>query len=64
MAPPSSLPQIGVRAVVLSPTRELATQTFKFTKELGRFTSLKAVLVLGGDSMEEQFTALHGNPDM
>ena len=49
---------------MLSPTRELATQTFKFTKELGRFTSLKAVLVLGGDGMEEQFSALHGNPDM
>lgn len=60
----SSLLQIGARGVVLSPTRELATQTFKFTKELGRFTSLKAVLVLGGDSMEEQFSALHGNPDM
>lgn len=56
--------QIGARAVVLSPTRELATQTFKFTKELGRFTSLKLALVLGGDSMEEQFSTLHSNPDM
>ena len=56
--------QIGVRAVVLSPTRELATQTFKFTKELGKFTSLRAALVLGGDSMEDQFAAVHGNPDM
>lgn len=50
--------------MILSPTRELATQTFKFAKELGRFTSLRAVLVLGGDSMEDQFSAIHGNPDM
>ena len=50
--------------MILSPTRELATQTCKFAKELGRFTSLRAVLVLGGDSMEDQFSAIHGNPDM
>lgn len=56
--------QIGARAVVLSPTRELATQTFKFVKELGRFMSLRSVLVLGGDNMDEQFAAIHGNPDM
>lgn len=30
--------QGGVRALVLSPTRDLALQTLKFTKELGRFT--------------------------
>lgn len=28
----------GARAVILSPTRELALQTFKFCKELGRYT--------------------------
>lgn len=49
---------------MLSPTRELATQTFKFVKELGRFMSLKSVLVLGGDNMDDQFAAIHGNPDM
>lgn len=32
------LPQAGVRALILSPTRDLALQTLKFTKELGRFT--------------------------
>lgn len=32
------LPQGGVRALILSPTRDLALQTLKFTKELGRFT--------------------------
>lgn len=53
-----------MRAVVLSPTRELASQTFKFFKELGRFTGLRATLVLGGDSIEEQFAAVHQNPDV
>lgn len=31
-------PQGGVRALILSPTRDLALQTLKFTKELGKFT--------------------------
>lgn len=29
------VPQSGVRALILSPTRDLALQTLKFTKELG-----------------------------
>lgn len=33
-------PQGGARALVLSPTRDLALQTLKFAKELGRFTGL------------------------
>lgn len=32
--------QGGVRALILSPTRDLALQTLKFTKELGRFTGI------------------------
>lgn len=32
------VPQGGVRALILSPTRDLALQTLKFTKELGRYT--------------------------
>ncbi|KAI2664173.1 ATP-dependent RNA helicase DDX54 [Labeo rohita] len=43
--------QTGARALVLTPTRELALQTMKFTKELGKFTGLKTALVLGGDSI-------------
>lgn len=34
------VPQGGVRALILSPTRDLALQTLKFTQELGRFTGL------------------------
>ncbi|XP_033335243.2 ATP-dependent RNA helicase DDX54 isoform X3 [Megalopta genalis] len=54
----------GARALILSPTRELALQTLKFIKEIGKFTGLKASIILGGDSMENQFGAIHGNPDI
>ena len=36
----------GARAVVLSPTRELALQTFKFAQELLKFTDLRAACVV------------------
>jgi ATP-dependent RNA helicase DDX54/DBP10 len=58
------VPQGGVRALVLSPTRDLALQTLKFTKELGRYTDLRISLLVGGDSMENQFEELAQNPDI
>ena len=54
----------GARAVVLSPTRELALQTFKFAQELSKFTDLRSVCIVGGDSMEAQFDDLASNPDL
>ncbi|XP_055690652.1 ATP-dependent RNA helicase DDX54 [Lutzomyia longipalpis] len=54
----------SARALILSPTRELAIQTYKFIKELGKFVNLKTVLILGGDSMDHQFSSLHSNPDV
>ncbi|XP_017302357.1 ATP-dependent RNA helicase DDX54-like [Diaphorina citri] len=54
----------GVRALILSPTRELALQTFKFVKELGKFTKLQSTCLLGGDSMDNQFARLHASPDI
>lgn len=57
-------PSKGARAIILSPTRELAIQTFKFIKEIGKFLDLKASLVLGGDPMSSQFSAMHANPDI
>ncbi|XP_031556562.1 ATP-dependent RNA helicase DDX54-like [Actinia tenebrosa] len=54
----------GARALIMSPTRELALQTLKFIKELGRFTGIKAAVILGGDSFEGQFAAIHRNPDI
>ncbi|MCJ1480614.1 ATP-dependent RNA helicase dbp10 [Schaereria dolodes] len=56
--------KVGARALVLSPSRELALQTLKVVKELGRGTDLKCVLLVGGDSLEEQFSFMAGNPDI
>lgn len=56
--------KIGARALILEPTRELATQTMKFAKELGRFTDLRCALILGGERMDDQFAAMHENPDI
>lgn len=56
--------RVGARAVILSPGRELALQTLKFVKELGKHTDLRACILVGGDSMDEQFAALATNPDI
>ena len=51
------------RALVLSPTRELATQTFKFAREMSKFTDLRITSIVGGDGIEAQFEALADAPD-
>ncbi|RAK87612.1 DEAD-domain-containing protein [Aspergillus costaricaensis CBS 115574] len=56
--------QVGARGLILSPSRELALQTLKVVKELGKGTDLKSVLLVGGDSLEEQFSMMAGNPDI
>ncbi|KAF4967565.1 hypothetical protein FZEAL_10520 [Fusarium zealandicum] len=56
--------RFGTRALILSPSRELAIQTLKVVKEFGRGTDLKCVLLVGGDSLEEQFGYMSANPDI
>jgi ATP-dependent RNA helicase DDX54/DBP10 len=56
--------QFGARGLIMSPSRELALQTLKVVKEMGRGTDLRAVLLVGGDSMEDQFGMVAGNPDI
>lgn len=48
----------GARALILSPTRELALQTLKFARELGKHTTLSSVGLIGGENIEGQFSAL------
>ncbi|KAI1409608.1 ATP-dependent RNA helicase DBP10 [Hypoxylon sp. FL1857] len=55
---------IGSRALILSPSRELAIQTLKVVKEFSRGTDLKCVLLVGGDSLDEQFSSMTSNPDI
>lgn len=56
--------RVGARALILSPSRELALQTLKVVKELGRGVDLRCVLLVGGDSLEEQFSSMSSNPDI
>lgn len=50
--------------MLLAPTRELALQTHRVVKELGRYTDLRTAVLVGGDSMEAQFAELSANPDI
>jgi len=56
--------KVGARAVVLSPSRELALQTLKVVIELGKGSDLRCVLLVGGDSLEDQFSSMTTNPDI
>ncbi|OBA23458.1 ATP-dependent RNA helicase DBP10 [Metschnikowia bicuspidata var. bicuspidata NRRL YB-4993] len=56
--------KVGARAVILSPSRELALQTFKQVKEFSKGTDLRSVVLIGGDAMEEQFSSMMSNPDI
>lgn len=55
---------VGARAAIISPTRELAVQTLRFAMELGKFSSLKFALLVGGDGLKQEFTKLAENPDV
>jgi ATP-dependent RNA helicase DDX54/DBP10 len=46
--------KFGARAIILSPSRELALQTLKVVKDLGRGTDLRTVLVVGGESLDDR----------
>jgi ATP-dependent RNA helicase DDX54/DBP10 len=46
--------KVGARGIIMSPSRELALQTLKVVKELGRGTDLRTILLVGGDSLEER----------
>jgi len=47
-------PRGRVRALIISPTRELAEQTCETINDLGRQTGLKSIPIYGGVSMEQQ----------
>lgn len=55
---------VGVRCLIVCPTRELAHQTMTFCRKLGKFTNLKYTLLVGGNELEGQFERLAQNPDI
>mmetsp|Transcript_41972 Transcript_41972/g.35241 ORF Transcript_41972/g.35241 Transcript_41972/m.35241 type:complete len:241 (+) Transcript_41972:76-798(+) len=56
--------QIGARALILSPTRELAIQTFKYIQKLAKDSDLRIALIVGGQAIERQFDSISKNPDI
>jgi len=47
-------PRSRVGALIISPTRELAEQTYETINELGEQTELRSIAIYGGVSMEQQ----------
>ena len=56
--------KVGARAIIMSPSRELAIQTLKVVKEMSKGSDLRTILLVGGDSLEDQFGTVMQNPDM
>src|SRR5437660_9981598 len=54
----------GLRALVLTPTRELAVQIEASLRAYGRYLPLRSSVVVGGLSMSGQVTALRKHPDI
>ena len=54
----------GVRALIISPTRELAEQIYEVIRELGRNTGLTCTTVYGGVSMFQQNSRLETGIDI
>ena len=53
-----------LRALILTPTRELALQVETSFRVYGKYLSLRSAVVLGGVSMGSQLTALRKQPDI
>lgn len=47
-------PLDGLGAVVISPTRELAVQTFNQLRDIGKYHSFSAGLIIGGKPLKEE----------
>ena len=52
-------PRGRVRALIISPTRELTEQTCGAISDLGKQTKLQSIAIYGGVSMEQQTRRLH-----
>ncbi|HYO87994.1 MAG TPA: DEAD/DEAH box helicase [Candidatus Limnocylindrales bacterium] len=61
---PASSGRRAIRTLVLSPTRELATQIADGFKAYGRHTGLRPIVVFGGVGQQTQVDALRRGPDI
>ena len=53
-----------VRALILTPTRELAAQVFESVRTYGKYLSLRSTVVFGGVSANPQMMKLRGGVDI
>jgi ATP-dependent RNA helicase RhlE len=58
------VPGKGPRALIVAPTRELATQIAEEIRTLSKFTKLRLVTVFGGVSVRSQINALREQPEI
>ena len=61
---PATRSKVGVRAIMIAPTRELAVQIFNDAEVLGRYTGLKIAVVFGGVDYEKQRRELEEGVDV
>ncbi len=61
---PVNGPRGRIRAVIISPTRELAEQTCSVISDLGQKTGIRSLSIYGGTSMDQQIRALRKGIDI
>lgn len=57
-------PKSSIRVLIVSPTRELSMQTFKFAREFSKYTNLVIKYVIGGESIGKDFETITSCPDI
>lgn len=63
-ASPQTHPKRNIRALIVTPTRELAIQIQDSFKDYGQFLSLRSVVVFGGVSQASQVNQIKARPDI
>ena len=54
----------GVRAIILSPTRELSIQIHEDIKDLSKYMEIKTTILVGGKDLEKQKRALNNGTEI
>ncbi|KAL7065958.1 DEAD/DEAH box helicase family protein [Cryptosporidium serpentis] len=55
---------VGIRGLILSPTRELALQIYRVIRKFSIKTDIRICTLTGGSSLDRQFESLSSNPDI
>lgn len=55
---------VGIRGIVMAPTRELSLQIMRQMQKLSKHSNLRYCALVGGGSIDDQFARLAENPDI